>query len=65
MDKLWMTESGNFDVRGLYNAAVMLAESGHAEQARQIVAVADSLPVPPEIEGGVSLAAQAAYDAIN
>lgn len=53
------------DVRGIYNAVVVLADAGRVDLAQDVFALADELPVPVEIKGGTHLARLAAEDAIE
>lgn len=60
-------DSGLFDIRALYGVVVALCDSGNPAAARQLCDLADSgiIPICPTIAGGASLAAQAAYDALD
>jgi len=53
------------DVRGIYNAVVVLADAGRLDLAQEFFALADEQAVPVEIKGGVYLSRLAAEDAIE
>jgi hypothetical protein len=65
MGNMYLTDAGEFDVRGLYNEAEALSALGHYDAASALIVVADGLPVPSGYEGGTDLARQAALDAAN
>ena len=53
------------DVRGIYNAVVVLADAGRLDLAQEVFDLADEQRVPVEIKGGTHLARLAAEDAIE
>jgi len=53
------------DVRGIYNAVVVLADAGRVDLAQDVFALADEQAVLVEIKGGTHLARLAAEDAIE
>ena len=53
------------DVRGIYNAVVVLADAGRLDLAQEVFDLADEQRVPVEITGGTHLARLAAEDAIE
>ena len=53
------------DVRGIYNAVVVLADAGRVDLAQDVFALADEQAVPVEIKGGTHLARVAAELAIE
>lgn len=53
------------DVRGIYNAVVVLADAGRLDLAQEVFDLADEQRVPVEISGGTHLARLAAEDAIE
>jgi len=53
------------DVRGIYNAVVVLADAGRLDLAQEFFDLADEQRVPVEIKGGTHLARLAADDAIE
>jgi hypothetical protein len=53
------------DVRGIYNAVVVLADAGRLDLAQEVFNLADEQRVPVEIKGGTHLARLAAEDAIE
>jgi hypothetical protein len=53
------------DVRGIYNAVVVLADAGRLDLAQEVFNLADEQRVPVEIKGGSVLARLAAEDAIE